>query len=140
MGDEQGQSSLRRLVIFLDENHCRNPHVIRALEERGIVCEKHRDHFAPGTEDTIWIPIIGARSWCLLTSDARIRWNLIEKEAIRVNKVRMFYFSRNDLAGIEMGVALRRALPEIERLALAQSPPFTASINKAGDVSLRDTF
>jgi len=52
----------------------------------------------------------------------------------------MFYFSRNNLAGSEMGKALRRALPEMQRLIGSQPPPFTASINKNGDVQLRDTF
>ena len=140
MGDEPGQSGLTGLILFLDENHCRNPHLIRTIEERGIVCEKHLDHFPPGCEDTKWLPAIAARGWSLLTTDARIRSNLLEKKAVRENKMRMFYFSRNNLAGIEMGVALRKALPAMERLIREQSPPFTASISKSGEVKLRDTF
>jgi hypothetical protein len=140
MGDEQGQSGLTKLVLFLDENHCRNPHMIEAIEERGIACEKHLDHFAPGIEDTEWLPIIAQRGWSLLTTDARIRSNFLEKEAVRANEVRMFYFSRNNLAGRDMGVALRLALPQMERLVETQTPPFTASINKNGEVILRDTF
>jgi hypothetical protein len=58
MGDDQGQSSLTKVVLFLDENHCGNRHMIEAIEERGIACEKHVDHFSAGTEDTIWLPII----------------------------------------------------------------------------------
>ncbi len=140
MGDEQGQGSVTGLILFLDENHCRNRHLIEALEERGIICEKHLDHFAPGMEDTDWLPIVARRNWSLLTTDARIRTNLLEKEAVRVNRVRMFYFSRNNLAGIEMGRALRRALPQMEHLVETHAPPFTASINKNGEVMLRDTF
>ena len=45
MGDEQGQGGVTALVFFLDENHCRNPHMIAAIEESGFVCEKHLDHF-----------------------------------------------------------------------------------------------
>jgi hypothetical protein len=140
MGDEQGQSGITELVLFLDENHCRNSHIVEAIEERGIVCEKHLDHFAPGCQDTEWLPIIAQRGWCLLTTDARIRSNFLEKEAVRTNGVRMFYFSRNNLAGSEMGIAIRRALPQIEQLIQAQTPPFTASINRNGEVTLRDTF
>jgi hypothetical protein len=140
MGDEQRQGSLTKLVLFLDENHCRNHHVIEAIEEHGIVCEKHLDHFQAGSEDTDWLPIIGQRGWCLLTTDARIRRNTLEKEAVRSNGVRMFYFSRNQLSGQEMGVALRCALPHMEKLVQTQAPPFTASINKKGEVTLRDTF
>lgn len=140
MGDEQGQSSLDWLVIFLDENHCRNRHVIRALEDEGIHCEKHLDCFAPGTEDTIWLPDIGRRCWCLLTTDARIRRNSVEKNAVRENGIRMFYFSRNDLSGPDLGQAVRAAIPRIRNLVATHPAPFTASINKAGEVTLRDTF
>jgi hypothetical protein len=140
MGAEQGQSGIAELILFLDENHCRNPHMIQAIEERGIICEKHLDHFAAGSEDTEWLPAIAQNRWSLLTTDARIRTNFLEKEAVRSNEMRMFYFSRNNLAGIEMGNALRRALPEMERLVRTQRPPFTASINKNGEVTLRDTF
>ncbi len=140
MGDEQGQSGVSELVLFLDENHCRNPYLIRAVEDHGLVCEKHLDHFKPGISDMDWLPVIARRGWSLLTTDARIRSNLLEKEAVRVNGVRMFYFSRNNLAGVEMGNALRRALPAMERLMRSHAPPFTASINKSGEVTLRDTF
>lgn len=140
MGDEQRQGGLTKLVLFLDENHCRNSHMIEAIEERGIKCEKHLDHFPAGTEDTEWLPVIGHREWCLLTTDARIRRNALEKEAVRINGVRMFYFSRNQLSGKEMGAALRLALPRMEKIVQTQLPPFTASINKKGEVTLRDTF
>jgi hypothetical protein len=140
MGAEQGQSGLAGPVFFLDENHCRNRHMIEAIEEHGFVCEKHLDHFDPGTEDTVWLPVIAKRGWSLITTDARIRKNFLEREAVRVNRVRMFYFSRNQLAGAEMGQALRKALPKMERLIRDHRPPFTASITKGGEVALRDTF
>jgi len=140
MGAEQGQGSVKSLVLFLDENHCRNPHIIRVIEERGIACEKHLDYFAAGTEDTEWLPVIAARGWCLITTDARIRTNFLEREAVRTDGVRRPYFSRNDIARIEMGSALDRALPKMERLAATQPAPFTASINKRGKVTVRDTF
>lgn len=140
MGDEQGQGSLNELVLFLDENHCRNPHIIQAIEERGIVCKKHLDYFEAGLEDTEWLPVVAQQGWSLLTTDARIRTNFLEREAVRKNRVRMFYFSRNNLAGAEMGAALQKALPRMEEIVRTSSPPFAASINKKGDVNLRDTF
>ncbi len=143
MGAEQGQGSITHpssLVLFLDENHCRNRHVIAAIEFHEVRWESHLDHFAPGTEDTAWLPEVGRRGWALLTSDARIRSNFLEREAVRANRIRMFYFSRNNLAGAEMGAALLRAIPAIRRLCETQAAPFTASISRSGDVKLRDTF
>ena len=140
MGAEQRQGGLNGLVLFLDENHCRNPHILRAIQEHGATCEKHLDHFPPGTPDTVWLPFVGSKGWSLLTSDARIRRNMVEREALRTNSVRMFYFSRNQLSGSEMGEALRRALPQIGRIVRKYTPPFTASISRNGDVTVRDTF
>ena len=143
MGAEQGQGGVvaaSPLVLFLDENHCRNRHVISAIEHHGIRWESHLDHFAPGTEDTEWLPEVGRRGWALLTTDARIRSNFLEREAVRTNGIRMFYFSRNNLAGMEMGVALLGAIPAMLRLVGTQAAPFTASISRSGEVKLRDSF
>ena len=83
---------------------------------------------------------VGERGWCLITTDARIRSNALERESVRQHAIRMFYFSRNNLSGRDMGAAIDRALTRMIVLASSQPPPFTASINKAGDVQLRDTF
>jgi hypothetical protein len=143
MGDEQGQSGLTMpgpAVLFLDENHCRNRHVIDAIEGAGVRCEKHLDHFPSGMEDVVWLPEVGRLGWCLLTTDARIRSNYLEREAVRKNGVRMFYFPRNNLSGAEMGLAIVKAMPKILTLAASQPAPFIASISRNGDVTLRNTF
>lgn len=131
-------------VIFLDENHCRNPHLIAVLEEAEVSYERHLDHFSAGAEDVVWLPEIAKKNWVLLTSDARIRRksrvNYLELQAVRSNSLRMFYFSRNDSPGAKMGESLRRALPKMRKFCESLQPPFTASINKAGDVTLRDGF
>jgi hypothetical protein len=140
MGKPADEGSVELFVLFLDENHCGNPHLRAALLGANVSFESHLDHFAAGTEDTEWLPQIGKRGWCLLTTDKRIRKRPLEREAVRVNEVRMFYFANNEANGEQMGETLRRALPEMKRLAAEQSPPFTASISKAGEVKLRDTF
>jgi hypothetical protein len=62
MGSSVGESGIDSFIIFLDENHCRNPHLLQALEEAGVRFESHLNHFEPGTEDTAWLPEVGA-SW-----------------------------------------------------------------------------
>ena len=98
------------------------------------------NHLTPGTPDTEWLPFLGERGWALLTTDAKIRFNLVERAAVREHRIRMFYFARNDIAGREMGEALRVALPEINRLWASQAPPFAASVTRVGNVTLRDLF
>jgi len=140
MGDAQGQGGLERPTIFLDENHCGNSHLHSALDAAEVPYEKHLDHFTRGAEDTAWIPKIARKNWVLLTSDARIRYNSLERRAVKENSLRMFYFSRNDIGGPEMGSILGKALPKIIALCNTEKPPFAASITRAGDVNIRDTF
>jgi hypothetical protein len=140
MGSSASEGRLAPFVVFLDENHCRNPHLLTALRDAGVAFERHLDHFVAGIEDTVWLPEIGRRGWALLTTDKRIRSHALERESVRENLVRMFYFSTNNVSGSQMGDALRRALPSMRVLFETVDAPFAASINKSGDVVLRDQF
>jgi hypothetical protein len=137
MGAVEGQSSLAPFVLFLDENHCRNRHLLAVLKETGVPFVSHLDKFKPGLPDTEWLPLVGTSGWCLLTSDVRIRYNELERHAVEHHKLRMFYFSRNNLAGAEMGHALRRALPRMEELFRDEPATFIAAITRRGEVSVR---
>lgn len=128
------------LAIYLDENHCNNKKVLAVLANAGVSVERHLDHFSRGTPDEDWLPLVGKNGWALLTTDKRIRFRTNEKQAVIQHKVRMFYFSKNDLSGEQMASALEKALPEIRKLYFKQPPPFFAAITKAGQVYLREKF
>jgi len=127
-----------RPAIYLDENHCNNKRVLAVLKDAGVQVERHLDHFARGTPDEEWLPFIGSKGWILLTSDGRIRYRSNEKQAVIQNKVRMFYFSNNNMSGLQMANALEKALPRIFRICAKQNPPFFAAITPSGEVDLRD--
>ena len=40
------------------------------------------DHFQPGVPDVVWIPLVAQRRWVILTTDVRLRYNLVERDAI----------------------------------------------------------
>jgi hypothetical protein len=126
-----------RLVIYLDENHCNNRHILAVLRTAEIAVERHLDHFSRGTPDEDWLPLVGKNGWILLTTDKRIRYRANEREAVVRHKVRMFYFSKNDISGEQMGAALRKAIPEIKRLYDKVEPPFFAAITRNGEVYLK---
>jgi hypothetical protein len=52
----------------------------------------------------------------------------------------MFYFSKNDLSGEQMALALEKALPEMKKICAQHQPPFFAAITKTGEVYLRKKF
>lgn len=126
------------LAIYLDENHCNNRRVLAVLAAGGVRVERHLDHFPRGTPDEEWLPFVGVNGWALLTTDKRIRYRFNERKAVIDHRVRMFYFSKNELSGHQMATALERALPRIRSLCLSHEPPFFAAITAAGDVYLRE--
>lgn len=127
-----------QLAIYLDENHCNNKYILAVLEKAGVRVERHLKHFARGTPDEEWLPFVGTNNWILLTTDKRIRFRENEKLAVIRNRVRMFYFSKNEMSGRQMAVAVEKALPEMRKLCEKHQPPFFAAITRGGEVYLRD--
>jgi hypothetical protein len=99
--------------------------------------ERHLSHFARGTLDEVWLPIVGKNGWVLLTTDKQMRYNLIEKRALEENHVCEFVFASGNLSGSEMAAALEIALRKMQRMCRRFKPPFVAAITKTGDVHLR---
>jgi hypothetical protein len=127
-------------VLFLDENHCNNKRVLNVLQERGVLYKRYLDHFRGGMADSEWLPIIGQHGWALLTTDKRIRYHDLEKQAVKENNVRMFCFSTNNMSGQEMARAIDKGLSKMKKIAEQTQPPFIAMITKSGSVYLRETF
>jgi hypothetical protein len=127
-------------VVFLDENHCNNRKLLAVLRDAAVRVERHLEHFAAGTPDEIWLPSVGKNGWALLTTDARIRYRANEKRAVKAHRVRMFYFSTNQLSGQQMAAAIEKALTAMRRMVARVEPPFCAAITRSGEVYLRVTF
>ncbi|HEV2698279.1 MAG TPA: hypothetical protein VGU90_09830 [Terriglobales bacterium] len=124
-------------VLYLDENLHNCQPILDVLTERAIKHERHGQHFEAGTEDAVWLPFVGQNRWVLLTKDKRIRFNQLEKTAVRRYRVREFYFSSGNYTGAEMAEILVAALPEMLKTYKRQEPPFIASISKSGKINLK---
>ena len=124
-------------VLYLDENLCNSRVIQDTLTKLGVRFERHLAHFDRGTADETWLPLVGSKGWVLLTADKRIRYNMLEKRALKEHAVREFVFASGNLSGLDMATALELALPKMRRLASTQKPPFVASITRTGEVNLR---
>jgi hypothetical protein len=87
--------------------------------------------------DEDWLPLVGDKGWILLTADKRIRYNLLEKRAVEKNRVREFVFASGNMSGQEMAEALEQGIRKMANMYLKVTPPFVASITRAGEVHLR---
>ena len=123
--------------MYLDENLHNCKPILDLLVQRDIKHERHGQHFAPGTEDSVWLPFVGQHGWIVLTKDKRIRFNQLEKTAVRRYRVREFYFSSGNYSGAEMAEIMAAALPEMVKTVQRHAPPFIASISKSGHVDVK---
>jgi hypothetical protein len=125
-GSREQQLSLPEdFVLYLDENlqNCRP--ILDVLIQHSVTHVRHLQHFAPGTEDSVWLPFVGQWGWILLTKDKRIRYNQLEKLAVRRYAVRQFYFSSGNYTGAEMAEILTAALPEMVKTVQNYQPPLS---------------
>ncbi len=81
--------------------------------------------------------MVGKNGWILLTADKHIRYNLLEKRALRLHSVREFVFASGNMTGQDMATALETALPRMRRLCRKTRAPFVASITRTGETHLR---
>jgi|HubBroStandDraft_3_1064219.scaffolds.fasta_scaffold308682_1 hypothetical protein len=123
-------------VLYLDENLCNSRAILDTLSKLGVRFERHLDHFTRGIPDETWLPLVGSRGWVLLTTDKRIRYNFLEKQALEEHAVREFVFTSGNMSGQDMAAALELAFPKMRRLCRKRKPPFVASITRLGDVNL----
>ena len=64
------------------------PDALRQENERGVV---HDEQFGDqDTSDVVWLKEAGARRWVVLTKDARIRTNVLERSALLSANVAAF--------------------------------------------------
>jgi len=81
--------------------------------------------------------LVGSKGWVLLTADKRIRYNFLEKRALKEHAVREFVFASGNMSGQDMAIALELALPKMQRLSGNLNLPFVAAITRIGEVHLR---
>jgi hypothetical protein len=123
-------------ILYLDENLDNCQPILDALLGNSVRYERHRDHFARGEPDEVWLQFVAERAWIVLTKDKRNRYNEIEREALRRHGVREFYFGSGNFTGAEMAEALVKAVPHMRELSRSYSPPLVGSIGRSGHVTI----
>jgi hypothetical protein len=109
------------------------PNALRAAGEK-VECKT--DHFAQDTEDSVWVPEVGAKGWIILSADKGLKHNLIEIVALLKANTHAFLFTSGDFSGTEMAKAFVKALPDIKGIIAAIPAPAVCSVWKDGTVKV----
>lgn len=122
---------LRSLTFFLDYQIGRYV-VADALRNAGATVEVHIDHFAQAAPDLEWIPEVGKRRWVLITRDANIRRNPVERAAYEAAGLRGFVVTGKELGGTELAALLVRSLRAMVSRAAGRPGPLLFTISQGG--------
>jgi hypothetical protein len=106
---------------------------LRAVRERVVI---HDDHFATDAPDTEWLTKVGAHRWVVLTKDARIRTNALERNALLAANVAAFMLGRGDASGPAMARTFVAALPRIKTSLRRFEVPLVGVVAVGGGVSV----
>jgi 5S rRNA maturation endonuclease (ribonuclease M5) len=111
-----------------------NKLIAETLRAANVMVEIHDDHFSKNTQDVDWIPEIGRRGWIILTKDARIGKNQIERLAVADARVRMFVLVSQNLSGADMASIFIKSIPEMEKFICKNIAPFIAKVDRDSKV------
>ncbi len=127
------------LTFFIDR--CLGKKIIaNALREKGVSVEVHDDHFPQNAKDEEWLSVVGDKEWVIFTKDKRIKYNSVEKLAVRKANAMVFTLATKNLQGSEMADLIIKALPKIEKFTAKHKPPFIAKITRSRTVSMMEDF
>lgn len=121
-------------TIFFIDRCLGNKLIVETLRAADVRVEIHDDHFSKNTQDVDWIPEIGRRGWIILTKDARIGKNQIERLAVANARVRMFVLVSQNLSGADMANIFVTAIPTMEKFITHNLAPFIAKVERDGKV------
>lgn len=122
-------------VFFIDRSVGKNV-VATALRAAGATVEVHDDHFKQDAVDEEWLPAVGRRGWAVITSDDRIRYRAVEREAAISAGVALFIFTGKRIRAAAIAEALVQALPAMLQLLENHPRPFVAKVSRTGIVAL----
>jgi hypothetical protein len=120
-------SQLQPTTFFIDR--CLGTKsIVEALREINVSVEIHDDHFSQGALDVDWLPEVGNRGWIILTKDANIGKNQIERMAVASANIRMFVLASQNLSGSDMADIFVRSILEMKKFISSNPAPFIAKV------------
>ncbi len=97
------------------------------LKAGGLTVERHADHFAPDTQDEVWLAEIGKRGWVALTHDRRIRYKPNERDAVMRHGVALLVIV-GSAPFPELAHAFVATIPRVEQFLASHQAPFIAKV------------
>ncbi|MBW3623559.1 MAG: hypothetical protein KY468_09145 [Armatimonadetes bacterium] len=124
--------------VFFIDRAIESRILIRDLIAAGALIERHMDHFVHDEDDPVWLSEVGKKGWYVLTRDEDIRYDQIEKEALKRAGVGFFVVVSKNLSGRQMSNIIVNMLPTLEELATSTPRPFIIRVYRDGTYRISD--
>lgn len=89
-------------------------------------------HVPRGTPDEVWLTDCGERGWVVLTRDKRIRYRVLERNALQTAGVKAFVFTGGNVSLAQTVAVVLKALPAMARIVEVTPAPFIFHFGTAG--------
>ncbi len=130
--------------LFVDRNLSSRV-LLRELREAQITKDlglEIRDHVTEFPEfntegevtDAEWLGEIGERGWLILSRDLKIRYNEVEKQAIKNSGASFFAITAKNVSSRELAEIILKAMNRIVSFAEQHRPPFIALVYRNGQI------
>lgn len=123
-------------IIFFIDRCLGKKQVAKAFQSSGIAVEIHDDHFGQNAQDVDWLPEIGKRGWVVLTKDAKISKNHLERMAVTNAGISMFTLASQNLSGKQMADIFLGAVTKMQEFVRTHPAPFIAKVYRDGRVEM----
>lgn len=123
-------------ITFFIDRCLGNKFIVETLRKAGITIEIHDEHFDKGAQDIHWIPEIGKKGWVVLTKDANIGKNSLERIAVANAQVKMFVLASQGLSGKDMATIFLKVIVPMQEFVRKHPAPFIAKIYRDGSITL----
>ena len=132
----RAEQLLEQSTFFRDE--CLGRQVPESLRSQGWKVEPWYAHFERGTDDAVWLPIVGGRGWVVLTKDKAIRRKPWEMDKVMSACVRMFTLPTGSMSGADMLAVFLANGRRMGRVLHKQQGPFIAVVSRTEVVVVRE--
>lgn len=107
------------------------PEIVR---QSGITLHRHTDHFAHDALDHEWLPVVANRGWIILSRDAAIMRNPLEREAVMGSRAALLVLVGANAQEIAQNFV--NTHPRILRFLEKHSPPLIAKVYRPNPPAL----
>lgn len=123
-------------ITFFIDRCLGSKQIAKTLSNAGIAVAIHDNHFPHDAEDVDWLPEVGRKGWVILTKDANIGKNELERIAVANANIKMFILASQSLSGQDMADILIKTIIKMQEFVRKNDAPFIAKIYRDGRIEM----